>query len=203
MLKHIAIPFILVGSLLAVEKAAASDTTVECGSHSYGYNECYAPLKAPQLIHQSSQSACIVNRTWGFNSKTKRIWVNAGCSGVFADVGGYHHGEGGTADGNARQYDHRGRDLGELAAGLLVGELIGGAARGKKHTTTNNYVYTGNTGSGYTGCHGTGCLVDDPDEPASQSYDAPPEPGQTDFSDEAPPEPGQTDFSGGSDGDDN
>jgi hypothetical protein len=157
------------------QAVAADGATVECVSHYYQYNECYAPLKAPQLIYQSSQSACILNRTWGFNPRTSRIWVTDGCSGVFADPGGYHHGAAGTADPNARQYDHRGHDTGALVAGVILGALLEGAAHHdkKKHTTSNHYVHTGQTGSGYTGCHGVGCIVDNPDETAqsSSSYD--------------------------------
>lgn len=206
--------------------AVAADATVECISHDYKYNECYAPLNAPQLVYQSSHSACIINRTWGFNPTTRRIWVSEGCSGVFADPSGYHHGQAGTVDSAARQYDHRGRDAGALVAGAVVGALVGSSVSGKRHTTTNNYIYTGRTGSGYTGCHGVGCLVDDPDNypVTSRSADAPPEPaygqssftssnddppepayGQSKFStssdNDDPPEPGQTEFSGSSDDD--
>lgn len=182
---------------------AADGVTVECMSHGYGYNECYAPLEAPQLVYQSSSAACIINRSWGFNPATSRIWVTDGCAGVFADPSGYHHGQAGTVDQGARGYGHRGHDTGALIAGALIGALVEGAASsGHKHSTTNNYVYTQSTGSGYTGCHGVGCLVDDPDDSFVPSYDEPPEPGQTTFSDsysdDAPPEPGETEFSGGS-----
>ena len=191
-------------------EATAADATVECMSHDYKYNECYAPLDAPQLVYQSSHSACIVNRTWGCNPATRRILVSDGCSGVFADPGGYHHGQSATVDPGARQYDHRGRDAGAVVAGALVGALIESNAHGKRHTTTNNYIYTGSSGSGYTGCHGVGCLVDDPDAyPVdSRTYDDPPEPsyGQPTFtpsSDDGPPEPsyGQPEFSSDSDDD--
>lgn len=205
MYKHMAFLAILSSGMLFAGNAMAGDATVECISQDYKYNECYAPLNAPQLVYQSSHSACIVNRTWGFNPGSRRIWVKDGCAGVFSDAGGYHHGQGGTFDPGARQYDSRGRDSGAVVAGALLGALIEGAATsGKKHTTTNNYLYTGKTGSGYTGCHGIGCLVDDPDtSSSSRSYDAPPEPGQSSFSDNSPPEPGQAEMSGGSDDDDN
>lgn len=160
--------------------AVAGDTTVECISHNYQYNECYAPLNSPQLVYQSSHAACIVNSTWGFNPASRRIWVAQGCSGVFADPGGYHHGQAGTYDKGARTYDHRGHDNGAVVAEALLGALLVGAAdsaqrkdRDKRYSTSNAYHHTHNSGSGYTGCHGVGCLVDDPD--------APPEPGQTTF----------------------
>src|SRR5688572_3176319 len=75
--------------------SANAQATVECQSRHYQYGECYAgPLKRPQLIHQISGSSCILNKTWGYNPKSRYIWVAQGCSGVFADVGGYHHGRG-------------------------------------------------------------------------------------------------------------
>lgn len=216
--KYMLFPLVLLAAAVPVGETVAGDATVECISHNYQYNECYAPLRAPQLVYQSSHSACIINKTWGFNPKTSRVWVSEGCSGVFADPGGYHHGQSGTVDSGARQYDQRGHDTGAVVVGALLGALIEGAASspGKKHTTTNNYTYTQRTGSGYTGCHGVGCLVDNPDyssdansppEPgqssysSSRSYDAPPEPGQTEFSDNSPPEPGQSEFSSSSDED--
>jgi hypothetical protein len=157
--------------------AVAGDTTVECISHNYQYNECYAPLSSPQLVYQSSNASCIVNRTWGFNPASRRIWVSEGCSGVFADPGGYHHGQAGSFDKGARTYDERGHDNGKVVAGAILGALLIGAAesdkKSRQHTTSNAYHHTRNAGSGYTGCHGIGCLVDDPN--------GPPEPGQTTF----------------------
>lgn len=213
--RHTILLPVLLAAAIPAGKAIAEDVTVECKSHDYQYNECYAPLDAPQLVYQSSRAACVINRTWGFNPNTSRIWVTEGCAGVFADPGGYHHGESGTADSGARQYGHRGHDAGAVVAGAILGALIEDAASGnKRHTTTNNYIHTGRTGTGYTGCHGTGCLVDNPDyssdvssppEPgqtsysSSYSYDDPPEPGQTGYSSsysyDDPPEPGQSTFS--------
>lgn len=154
---------------------ATAGTTVECVSHNYQYNECYAPLDSPQLVYQSSQAACIINRTWGYNPATSRIWVSQGCSGVFADPGGYHHGEAGTYDSGARSYDSLGHDVGELVAGAALGAIIESATHSdhdhKRHTTTNNYYHTGNAGPGYTGCHGIGCEVDMPHSQHQQVVD--------------------------------
>jgi len=144
--------------------AAQAQSTVECQSRHYQYGECWAgPLSKPQLIHQISSSPCILNRTWGYNPKSKYIWVAQGCSGIFADVGGYHHGRGDTFDANARMYDHRGHDIGAVAAGAVLGAIVQGMADDRKHNrqhTTSNYA----PGSGYNGCHGVGCLVDNPDD---------------------------------------
>ena len=145
--------------------------TVECGSHNYQYTECQAPLDNPQLIHQQSSSSCIINRTWGFNRKTQRIWVAEGCSGVFADVGGYHYGRGDGYDKNARHYDEHGHDNGNVVAGVVAAVLVAAALsdssnkKAKKHTTSNNTYSSGkhkHGQSGYDGCHGLGCTVDDP-----------------------------------------
>ncbi len=144
--------------------AAQAQSTVECHSRHYQYGECWAgPLGQPQLIHQISSSPCILNRTWGYNPKSRYIWVAQGCSGVFADVGGYHHGRGDGFDANARMYDHRGHDVGAAVAGAVLGAIVEGMAQDKKsnrHHTTSNYA----PGSGYNGCHGVGCLVDNPDQ---------------------------------------
>lgn len=163
MLKYLAIPAIAIGLPLLASEAKAQ-STVECHSVGYQYDECFAgPLKRPQLIHQISGSSCILNRTWGYNPNSKYIWVAQGCSGVFADVGGYHHGRGDTFDHDARTYDHHGHDVGGVVAGIVVDALVKGMTesngRNHHHTTSN---YHGN--SGYSGCHGVGCLVDDPDE---------------------------------------
>ncbi|KQZ14464.1 MULTISPECIES: DUF3011 domain-containing protein [unclassified Mesorhizobium] len=143
---------------------AKAQSTVECHSRHYQYDECFAgPLVKPQLIHQMSGSPCILNRTWGYNPKSRYIWVAQGCAGVFADVGGYHHGRGDDFDKNARMYDHHGHDLGNVVAGAVLGAIIEGMADDKKHGhrhTTSNY----RADDKYNGCHGIGCKVDNPDE---------------------------------------
>lgn len=142
--------------------SASAQETVECISHNYQYAECRAPLDRPQLVYQSSGSPCIVNRTWGFNRRTGYIWVSEGCSGVFADVGGYHHGRVNSYDNGARHYDHHGNDGGAVA-GTLFGALLVGAVEGANHTTSNRHPKP------YDGCHGSGCLVDNPDRPAPRA----------------------------------
>lgn len=156
---------LLVAASLGTMTEASAQTTVECWSRDYRYNECYAgELSRPQLINQISRSACILNRTWGFNPGTGYIWVGDGCAGTFADVGGYHHGRSDTYDEGARHYDESGRDAGAIIGGLVLGAIIGGALSddggGRHHAR----------GSDYDGCHGSGCLVTNPDDP--------PEPGQ-------------------------
>ena len=146
---------------LGTATEAIAQTTVECHSRDYKYTECYAGgLSRPQLIHQISSSACILNRSWGYNPRSGYIWVGEGCAGTFADVGGYHHGRGDTYDDGARHYDSRGRDAGALVGGLILGALIEGAASGGDHDRHRS----GSSG-GYDGCHGSGCLVTNPDNP--------------------------------------
>jgi Protein of unknown function (DUF3011). len=158
---------VLAGAGLTLALFAASpaqaQSTVECHSRHYQYGECWAgPLTRPQLIHQISSSPCILNRTWGYNPKSKYIWVAQGCSGVFADVGGYHYGRGDGFDPDARMYDHRGHDLGKVVAGAVLDAIVDGMLDDRKHDrrhTTTNYIPS----SGYNGCHGVGCVVDNPD----------------------------------------
>ena len=108
---------------------AAAEATIECLSHHYNYTECAsAPLTHPQLIHQISSAPCIVNNTWGFNRHEGYIWVGDGCQGVFADVGGYHHGKHQTHDDDARKYDHRGHDEGALVGAILGAAVLGAVA---------------------------------------------------------------------------
>ncbi|WP_182506199.1 DUF3011 domain-containing protein [Brucella anthropi] len=143
---------------------AQAQTTVECRSRDYKYGECYAgPLSRPQLIHQSSSAACILNRTWGYNPKSRYIWVAQGCSGVFADVGGYHHGRGDGFDPGARQYDHHGHDIGGVVGGAVLGAIVEGMITDSRHKhrhTTSNHRHSDE----YNGCHGIGCTVDRPDD---------------------------------------
>ncbi len=149
--------------------AAKAEFTVECVSHHKDYHECAAgPLNAPELIYQESSAPCIKNRSWGFNRKTNRIWVSAGCRAVFADHQGYHHGASGTYDSGARHYDSSGQDLG-AAAGALLGALVIGAIAdgidpkqhsGKPHHSSNKPPHKR---SSQGQCHGVGCIVDNPD----------------------------------------
>ncbi|WP_442580073.1 DUF3011 domain-containing protein [Mesorhizobium sp. ASY16-5R] len=162
MLRYVAIVALACTAPWTIPEAKAG-ATVECQSRHYQYDECWAgPLSKPQLIHQVSSSPCILNRTWGYNPKSKYIWVAQGCSAVFADVGGYHYGRGDDFDPHARMYDDRGHDTGSVVAGAVLGALVEGMASDKhrQHAhTTSNYRYN----DGYNGCHGTGCLVDNPD----------------------------------------
>ena len=97
---------------------------------SWRANSSPAKMSRPQLIHQISSSACILNRSWGYNPGSGYVWVSQGCAGTFADVSGYHHGRGDTYDSGARHYDDRGRDAGAVIGGLVLGAILEGAASG-------------------------------------------------------------------------
>lgn len=164
----------LLGSLVAALPAHAQ-AQVECQSRNYQYEECWAgPLRAPQLVYQSSGSACIVNRSWGYNPSSGYIWVSNGCSGVFADVGGYHHGRGDSYDRGARSYDEHGHDTGAVVAGAVLGAILAGSASHKDHHYSTSNVDYSNTA--YSGCHGEGCLVDNPGRGRDHSQDIDPRP---------------------------
>lgn len=156
-----AVTAIWTAALLADTSTAQAGQTVECQSRHYQYGECWAgPLQQPQLIHQTSSAPCILNRTWGYNPASQYIWVAEGCQGVFADAGGYHHGRGDTFDEGARMYGDQGHDIGPVVAGAVVGALVQGMLDSGQHRhASSNYHDDG----GYNGCHGAGCLVDDPD----------------------------------------
>lgn len=156
--------FVLFNPMVA---KAEDEDTVQCVSNGANYTECYAVmLEQPQLIYQISSSACILNRTWGFNPRSGYIWVANGCSGVFADMSGYHHGRGDTYDEGARHYDHRGHDAGKVAAGVVLGAILSAALEPKSHTTSNVRPYPRE--KRHSICHGTGCTVDKPVQPRVQ-----------------------------------
>ena len=162
MFRYFAIAAIALGAPMMISSEAAAQSTVECHSRHYQYDECWAgPLTKPQLVHQISASPCILNRSWGYNPKSRYVWVAQGCEGVFADVSGYHHGRGDSFDPNARMYNHRGHDVGAVVAGAVLGALVEGMTQDRRHAhTTSNYVPI----ESYNGCHGVGCLVDNPDQ---------------------------------------
>ena len=68
--------------------AHAQQASVVCNSKSNGYNECFAgKWSEPVLVRESSRGKCVEDTSWGYNRKTKYIWVGSGCSGEFADSG--------------------------------------------------------------------------------------------------------------------
>lgn len=66
--------------------------TVSCGSGQYKLARCTAPRnwRGAQLVRQTSKSACIQGRTWGFAGGS--VWVDKGCGGLFA-AGNFNGGQ--------------------------------------------------------------------------------------------------------------
>lgn len=85
----LAAPLMLVPAPVpALSAAAAQGGSVTCQSKSNGYNECYAgKWSEPVLIRQLSRTQCVQDENWGYNRKTKYVWVGSGCSAEFADGG--------------------------------------------------------------------------------------------------------------------
>ncbi|HET7592854.1 MAG TPA: DUF3011 domain-containing protein [Rhodanobacteraceae bacterium] len=71
---------------------------VACGSPQYHLARCPVPpgWRGARLVRQTSDSACVEGRTWGFDRGS--IWVNEGCGGEFAAVGGWRPGPGWDRD---------------------------------------------------------------------------------------------------------
>lgn len=61
---------------------------VSCGSPQYQLLRCPVPRgwRGARMIRQTSDSACVEGRTWGFERGS--IWVNQGCGGEFVAAGG-------------------------------------------------------------------------------------------------------------------
>jgi Protein of unknown function (DUF3011) len=62
--------------------------TIACESRDYRQNYCGAGGRVSRawIVEQRSQSPCIEGRTWGYDGGG--VWVNNGCSAVFAYQGG-------------------------------------------------------------------------------------------------------------------
>ena len=71
--------------------------TISCGSPRHRAARCQVPgWRGARLVRQTSKSACIQGRTWGFDRGG--IWVDKGCGGVFAEGGGWRPGPGWNRD---------------------------------------------------------------------------------------------------------
>ncbi len=62
---------------------------IDCASVDHRPARCRVPWRDAELVRQTSQSACVRGRTWGIERGA--IWVDRGCSGVFAETGRRHH----------------------------------------------------------------------------------------------------------------
>lgn len=75
--------------------------TISCGSPQYHLIRCAIPRQwyGARLVRQTSRSACIEGRTWGYDRGS--VWADNGCGGVFAAAhsqGGWQPGPGWDRD---------------------------------------------------------------------------------------------------------
>jgi|GEM_PF-646855 len=186
LIKIAILPTVLSLAVLGGASGAEAGETIKCKSKQNKYTECPAAFKAPILVRQKSAQPCIINSTWGYNPKTRRIWVAAGCNGVFGEAHGYHHGAAGTHDRDAHRYNRNGTFVGigplvvyntvKNSSSVRV-RLDGEGGIGTQHDDDwkkiPQFDRNGNpnfdTDGNYIGPHGLGALVDAPDE--SQSAD--------------------------------
>lgn len=65
---------------------------ISCGSPRHRPMRCQVPghWRGAQLVRQTSKSACIEGRTWGFDRGG--IWVDQGCGGEFMAASGWRPG---------------------------------------------------------------------------------------------------------------
>ncbi len=66
---------------------------VRCESKNYNYSRCNVDWREARLIRQTSNNECRKGRSWGVDRRG--LWVDRGCGGVFAEVGGHHQGNAG------------------------------------------------------------------------------------------------------------
>lgn len=169
--------FVTTTPILPAMPAAAQPSPVQCTSKHQQYRECAAPdMRAPMLVMQTSNSPCILNRSWGFNPMTGYIWVANSCGGIFADARGqgYHHGRGGSYDRNSYYYDRRGAVIGKFGRDKIASRHWESDSRGRiryDHPEIDprpQFDRNGNpnfdTHGNYIGPHGLGALVDSPDD---------------------------------------
>lgn len=58
--------------------------SVNCGSSGYKLTRCRVPWRDATLVRQTSDSACVRDRTWGMDRGG--IWVDKGCGGTFVEA---------------------------------------------------------------------------------------------------------------------
>ena len=62
--------------------------TIECRSDQRRRAICPMPWRDAVMVRQISKTTCVQGRNWGVHRDS--IWVDAGCSGVFASASGRH-----------------------------------------------------------------------------------------------------------------
>lgn len=149
----------------------AAQQQITCQSNNNAYQFCNtSPHNGVRLIRQLSNTACILNQTWGYRSNG--IWVNNGCRATFQLVqsGGYRPSygqtqvrQGVTASDYPRYYNNNddvsvGAAIGAIAAVGIAAAILsdndGGSSDGNTITCSssgNSYQYCpANTRNGVT-----------------------------------------------------
>lgn len=173
-------------SLLPDAAQAAGANRIVCSSANYRYSYCGVDTRrGVQLTSRLSKARCQYGKSWGYDGGG--VWVDNGCSAEFAVAG-----------------SGRKPSPGDAAAAIIVGGIVGAILdNNDKHGHRSDNYYPrpkprrndrwidptpqfdrdGNpnfdTHGNYQGCHGVGCMVDNPDD----TRGGPPEPGQTTFED--------------------
>lgn len=158
-------------SFLPDAAQAAGAKRVVCSSADYRYSYCGVDTRGGvQLTNRLSKSRCQYGRSWGYDGGG--IWVDNGCSAEFLVAG-----------------SGRRPSPGDAAAAIIVGGIVGAILDNNNrhgHHSDNYYPRPqprrddrwidptpqfdreGNpnfdTHGNYQGCHGVGCMVDNPDD---------------------------------------
>lgn len=156
---------------------AAAATKLICASTNFDYSHCRIDTRnGVRLVQQLSSAPCIQGRTWG--TDRGGIWVDRGCAAEFSVSSG----------------SNAGAVVGAAIIGGIVGALLGDSSNdhGYRSATRDNYHYSyrysdpspppydryGNPNydrkGRYTGCHGLGCMVDNPDAGGNGSQEVDP-----------------------------
>lgn len=64
--------------------------TVECRSQNYGRGYCRVHWRDARIVRQLSDTPCRRGENWGMGRHG--IWVDRGCSAIFAEADRHHHG---------------------------------------------------------------------------------------------------------------
>ena len=81
---------------------------VRCESKNFNYSRCNVNWRDARIVRQTSNNECRKGRSWGVDRNG--LWVDRGCGGVFAEVGGrpgYGNNNGAWQPGNDWNRDIR------------------------------------------------------------------------------------------------
>ncbi len=102
--RFVAAGFVVLGSVFAMSAVQAQPPgggygqgpggrdRVQCESKDYRLKRCNVDWREAQLVRQTSSARCVRGTSWGVDRRG--LWVDRGCAGVFAEVGGRPGGPG-------------------------------------------------------------------------------------------------------------